>query len=199
MNLPPEVKKALRAAAREEMDTVPVPVVGFKRLRPEENDLPLPAYQTPGASGMDLMACVPEREILCTSCYGISPELCEKKCNAGKVKVRNVILHGQSRILISTGFAIKLPPGYDSEVRSRSGLTLKEGVFVLNSPGTVDNDYVGEVKVILYNTSTMPFIVDHGRRIAQLVVAPVTQAAVQEIQDLPTTVRGEGGFGSTGQ
>lgn len=100
---------------------------------------------------------------------------------------------------VPTGFALKIPVGYDIEVRSRSGLALKDGIFVLNSPGTVDEDYTGEVKVILFNTTQDTFKIEHGMRIAQLVIRPTIRAAIyEEKNDLPVTVRGEGGFGSTG-
>jgi dUTP pyrophosphatase len=133
-------------------------------------DLPLPCYETAGAAGMDLLAAVDEEVKL------------------GKF----------SRALIPTGLQIALPVGYEAQVRPRSGLALKNGLTVLNTPGTIDSDYRGEVKVILVNLSEDEFIVRRGTRIAQLVIAPVTRATLHEVTVLPETVRGTGGFGSTG-
>ena len=103
-----------------------------------------------------------------------------------------------ARALVPTGIAIALPPGYEAQIRPRSGLALKAGVTCLNTPGTIDADYRGPVGVILANLGSEPFVVRRGDRIAQLVVAPVVQAAFEIVAELPTTVRGEGGFGSTG-
>lgn len=174
------------------------PVVGFKRLRPEENNLPLPTYQTPGAVAMDLQACLPFREIMCVRCYGIRPEQCMMPNCTGIERVRNVTLNAHERMAVPTGFALKIPDGYETPIRSRSGLALREGIMVLNSPATIDWDYTGELKVILFNTTGMPFTIEHGMRIAQMAVTPVVQAGIQEVQDLPDTQRGEGGFGHTG-
>ncbi len=136
----------------------------------EGEGLPLPEYATPGAAGMDLHAA----------------------CEA------DVILQPGERALVSTGIRIALPPGYEAQVRPRSGLALKSGVTCLNSPGTVDADYRGVVSVILVNLGQEPFTVRRGDRIAQMVVAPVTRVEWDETGNLPDSHRGEGGFGHTG-
>ena len=133
-------------------------------------DLPLPGYASEQASGMDLLAAVE------------GP----------------VTLAPGERALVPTGIAFALPPGYEAQVRPRSGLAAKQGVTVLNTPGTIDADYRGEVKVILINLGKEPVTLERGARIAQLVVAPVTRVAWQPVTDLDATARGEGGFGSTG-
>jgi dUTP pyrophosphatase len=143
--------------------------VAVKRLAHSEG-LALPAYATAGAAGMDLLAAV-------TAPLTIAP--------------------GQ-RVLVPTGLAIALPPGYELQVRPRSGLALKNGVLVANSPGTVDEDYRGELQVIVMNAGDAPFTVERGMRIAQAVLAPVVRVAWQETDTLPETTRGAGGFGSTG-
>ncbi len=134
--------------------------------------LRLPARQTPGAAGMDLQAAISPDEPL-------------------------TIPPGRHAI-VPTGFCIALPEGYEAQVRPRSGLAANHGVTVLNSPGTIDADYRGEVKVILINHGQAPFTVRRGERIAQLVVAPVTSAYFQEVERLDETERGAGGHGSTG-
>ena len=146
--------------------TVPVRV---RRLA-HNLDLPLPAYATTGAAGMDLLAAV-----------------------AGPV----TIAPGQ-RTLIPTGLAIALPPGYELQIRPRSGLALRNGIVLPNSPGTIDEDYRGEIQVIVLNTGADPFVVERGARIAQAVLAPVVRAAWEEVAELDTTARNAGGFGSTG-
>ena len=103
------------------------------------------------------------------------------------------------KTMVATGLAIALPSGYEAQVRPRSGLAAKHGVTVLNSPGTIDADYRGEVKVILINHGKEPFVITRGERIAQMLVAPVTRAILEVVDNLPETVRGAGGFGSTGQ
>lgn len=143
--------------------------VAVTRL-PHGEGLPLPAYATPGSAGLDLLAAV-EAEML---------------------------LAPGARALIPCGIAIALPEGYEAQVRPRSGLALKSGVTVLNSPGTVDSDYRGELKVILANLGDAPFSVTRGLRIAQMVVAPVSRIGWQEAQSLDETERASGGFGSTG-
>jgi len=135
--------------------------------------LPLPAYQTTEAAGLDLMAAVPDGEPLT-----LSP---------GKYA------------LVPTGLAIALPAGHEAQVRPRSGLAAKHGVTVLNSPGTIDADYRGEIKVILINHGAAPFVVKRGERIAQIVIAPVVQAALVPVAILSASERGAGGFGSTGR
>jgi dUTP pyrophosphatase len=137
---------------------------------PHGADLPLPAYETPGAAGMDLRAAVAEPLVLAPGERAAAP----------------------------TGLIIALPPGYEGQVRPRSGLALRSGVTALNSPGTIDADYRGEVKVILINHGAAPVTISRGERIAQLIIAPVVQAVWAEVEALDPTGRGEGGFGSTG-
>lgn len=133
-------------------------------------DLPLPGYESAGAAGMDLRAAIG------------AP----------------LILEPWRRAMVPTGIAIALPPGHEAQVRPRSGLAASHGVTVLNSPGTVDADYRGEISVILVNLSAEPFEIRRGDRIAQLVVAPVSRCAWREVEALEETARGGGGFGSTG-
>jgi len=150
------------------MTGTPIPVA-IRRL-PHGDDLPLPAYATADSAGLDLMAAVNEP-------LRIEP---------------------MARAQVPTGIAIALPPGYEAQVRPRSGLAARNGVTVLNAPGTVDADYRGEIQVILINFSAEPFLVTRGLRIAQLVVAPVSRVAWREEDELEGTARGAGGFGSTG-
>jgi dUTP pyrophosphatase len=140
---------------------------------PHFEGLQLPAYETALSAGMDLRAALPEDE--------------------------PVILQPGARHLTSTGLTIALPPGYEAQVRPRSGLALKHGITCLNSPGTVDADYRGELKVILVNLGQEAFTIKRGERIAQMVIAPVTQAAWEVVETLDETARGAGGFGSTGR
>lgn len=149
--------------------TIPVQVTTL----PHFEGLALPAYETALSAGMDLRAAVPEDEPI-------------------------TLLPGERR-LTPTGLAIALPPGYEAQVRPRSGLALKHGVTCLNTPGTIDADYRGEVKVILVNLGQEPFVIRRGERIAQMVVALVTQAAWVQVEALPDSARGDGGFGSTGR
>lgn len=135
-------------------------------------DLELPSYETRGAAGMDLRAAVPSGEPL--------------------------TLQPGERTLVPTGFIFEVPQGYEAQIRPRSGLAIKNGVTCLNSPGTVDSDYRGEVKVILANLGQEVFIIERGMRIAQMVIAPVTQVVVSEVTETSQTARGAGGFGSTG-
>jgi dUTP pyrophosphatase len=139
---------------------------------PHGEGLPLPAYETLHAAGMDLRAAVPEEE--------------------------PVVLRPGDRHAVPTGLAMAIPPGYEGQVRPRSGLAIRNGVTCLNSPGTVDADYRGEVKVILINLGAEDFTVRRGERIAQLLIAPVSRAALREVAALDETARGAGGFGSTG-
>jgi dUTP pyrophosphatase len=141
--------------------------VRIKRLN-HGAGLPLPAYESAGAAGMDI-------------------------CAAEGVTIRS-----GRRALIATGFAFAIPEGYEVQVRPRSGLAIKHGITVLNTPGTIDSDYRGEVKIILANFGEEDFKIDRGDRIAQIVVAPVVQAGITEVEDLDNTARGAGGFGSTG-
>jgi dUTP pyrophosphatase len=147
------------------------PTVPIVRL-PHAEGLPLPAYETAQAAGMDLRAAAPQDE--------------------------PIVLRPGSRFAVPTGFAFALPPGFEGQVRPRSGLAIKSGVTCLNTPGTVDADYRGEVKVILINHGEEDVTIRRGDRIAQLVVAPVVQAQWAEVGSLDETARGAGGFGSTG-
>ena len=139
---------------------------------PHAADLALPAYQSTQAAGLDLMAAVPAD----------AP----------------IVLAPGARALIPTGFAIALPPGTEAQVRPRSGLAVKHGVTVLNAPGTIDADYRGELQVLLVNLGSEPVAITRGMRIAQLVIATVARAQLQEVELLNETARGTGGFGSTG-
>jgi dUTP pyrophosphatase len=133
-------------------------------------DIPLPDYMSPNASGMDLHAAVKEETVL----------------NPGEIK------------LISAGFSVALPPGFEAQVRPRSGLALKHGVSLLNAPGTIDADYRGEVGIILINLGKSPFVVKRGDRIAQMIINKVYQANLELTSELSPTERNEGGFGHTG-
>jgi dUTP pyrophosphatase len=143
--------------------------VAVKRL-PHGADLPLPAYATADSAGLDLLAAIDAPQTLAPG----------------------------ARALIPTGLAIALPRGFEAQVRPRSGLALKNGITVLNSPGTIDADYRGEIGVVLINMADEPFEISRGMRIAQMIVAPVTQLVWQEQEDLSETARGTGGYGSTG-
>lgn len=147
------------------------PEVAVKRL-PHGADLPLPAYETKHAAGMDLRAAVPADAPL--------------------------TLHPGDRQAVPTGLALAIPPGFEGQVRPRSGLALNHGVTCLNAPGTVDADYRGEVRVILINLGAEAFVIRRGDRIAQLLISPMVQATWREVETLDGTARGEGGFGSTG-
>ena len=144
----------------------PVPVM-VKRL-PGNDDLPLPAYATAGAAGMDV------------------------------VSAEDVEIAPGARHAVATGLAMAIPAGFEIQVRPRSGLALKHGVTVPNTPGTIDSDYRGELKVIMINLGADTFSIRRGDRVAQLVLAPVTQARWLEVEELDETARGAGGFGSTG-
>lgn len=148
---------------------VTVPVL---RL-PHGAGLELPHYRTAGAAGMDLLAAVPEDAPL--------------------------TLGPGRRVLVPTGLALALPDGFEAQIRPRSGFALKHGITVLNSPGTIDADYRGEVQVLLVNLGDAPVTIARGERIAQMVIAPVIQADLQEVEALDATTRGAGGFGSTGR
>jgi dUTP pyrophosphatase len=147
------------------------PVLGLVRL-PHGEGLALPGYETEGAAGMDLRAAVEAHAPL--------------------------RLEPGSRMLVPTGFVFEIPPGHEGQVRPRSGLALKHGITCLNTPGTIDWDYRGEVCVLLVNLGHEPFEIVRGMRIAQMVIAPVTRARVEERRVAGATARGEGGFGSTG-
>ncbi len=137
---------------------------------PHAKDLALPAYATEHSAGMDLLAAVVEPKTLAPG----------------------------ERALISTGLSIALPDGYEAQIRPRSGLALKHGISLVNTPGTIDADYRGEIGVIVINLGTEPFVIERGMRIAQMVIAAYTRAAFSEVLELPTSDRGTGGFGSTG-
>lgn len=145
-------------------DPIPLRVM---RL-PHGEGLPLPAYATSGAAGMDI------------------------------VSAEDVTIAPGARHAVATGLAVAIPHGFEIQVRPRSGLALKHGITVPNAPGTIDSDYRGEVKVILINHGTEPFAIVRGDRVGQLVVAPVVQGSWLEVEELDATARGEGGFGSTG-
>jgi dUTP pyrophosphatase len=147
-------------------NTIPVLI----RRLPGNEDLPLPAYQSDRAAGMDLHAAVAEDTV-------IPP-------------------HG--RALIPCGFSVAIPDGFEGQIRPRSGLAATSALFVLNSPGTIDSDYRGEVKVLLFNLGTEPFVVKRSMRIAQFVITPVAHATWQEVPELPLTLRDQRGFGATG-
>ncbi|MCL2354226.1 MAG: dUTP diphosphatase [Defluviitaleaceae bacterium] len=133
--------------------------------------LPLPSYQTAGAAGMDLYACVDDQ----------------------------VVLKPMGRMAVPCGFKMAIPNGYEAQIRPRSGLALKHGISMPNSPGTIDSDYRGEICVLLINLGAEDFIIKKGDRIAQMIISPVVQAQLVEVDALPDdTARGEGGFGSTG-
>lgn len=142
-----------------------------KRISPRATP---PAYQSAGASGLDLAACLPEDPAVLT----VAP---------GQI------------VLVPTGLAVAIPAGFEGQVRARSGLSTKHGIGLPNAPGTIDSDYRGELRVALINFSQTPFVVTHGMRIAQLVIAPVAHAEISVVDELDGTSRGAGGFGSTGR
>ena len=145
--------------------------VRVRRL-PHAADLPLPRYETAGAAGLDLLAANPDHD--------------------------PVVLAPLARAVVPTGLVMQLPDGHEAQVRPRSGLAARSGVTVLNAPGTIDADYRGEIQVPIINHGEAPFTITRGMRIAQLVVAPVTRANFIEVDELSSTPRGSGGFGSTG-
>ena len=142
--------------------------IRIQRL-PNGGGLPLPAYASDGAAGMDVVA------------------------------AESLTIRPGTRHAVATGFAMAIPAGYEVQVRPRSGLALKHGITCLNTPGTIDSDYRGEVGVILVNLGQEPFVIRRGERIAQMVVAAVAQASIAEVESLDETARGAGGFGSTGR
>lgn len=144
-------------------------IIKIKRL-PNNPDLPLPKYATEFSSGLDLYACIEEP----------------------------LIIKPFERRLIPTGIAIEIPQGYEAQIRPRSGLAINYGITVLNTPGTIDSDYRGEIKVILINLGETDFFIERGMKIAQMVITPVVQAIVIEDNNLSITQRGSNGFGSTG-
>ena len=136
-----------------------------------DKNIKLPAYKTSGSSGMDLMAYIKNKITI----------------NPGKIA------------LVPTGIAVAIPKKYEIQIRPRSGLAAKKGISVLNTPGTIDSDYRGEIKIILINLSKKSFVVKSGDRVAQMVLCPVSKGKLQEVKNLPKTVRGKRGFGSTGK
>ena len=150
----------------------PSPIIKFLRLRPEsDSDIALPRYMTPQSAGMDICAAV----------------------------TKDVLLEKGEIAMLPTGFAMALPGGYEAQIRPRSGLALKHGLTLLNSPGTVDADYRGVLRLIVVNLGKEPFSIRRGERLAQMIVAPVTRAVLKEVEELPPTERGSGGFGHTGK
>ena len=145
--------------------------IAVRRLRPSPNPLPLPSYATVGAAGMDLLADVDEPLVIAVG----------------------------GRTLIPTGLAFEIPPGFEAQIRPRSGLALRHGITLPNSPGTIDSDYRGEVQIIVANLGSEPFTVERGDRIAQMVIAPVVRAELHEADAISDTQRGSGGFGHTGR
>ena len=136
-----------------------------------DKNIKLPTYETSGSSGMDLVAYIKNKIII----------------DPGKTAI------------ISTGIAVAIPKNYEIQIRPRSGLAAKKGISVLNTPGTVDSDYRGEIKIILINLSKKSFIVKSGDRIAQMILCPIVRGKLKEVNNLPKTLRGKGGFGSTGK
>ena len=137
----------------------------------ESSDLPLPAYATSGSSGLDLRACIPQ----------------------------SLTLPPGGRALIGTGLAVALPAGAEAQIRPRSGLAAEHGVTLLNSPGTIDSDYRGEIRLVLINHGQAPYTVNRGDRIGQMVVAQIVQVLLEEVEELPASARSAGGFGHTGK
>ena len=140
------------------------------QIKKLSNEVLTPKYETLGSSGMDIAA----------------------------YTERNIIINSGNRALIPTGFSLSVPQGYEIQIRPRSGLAIKKGITVLNTPGTIDSDYRGEIKVVQINLSEDKFTVKNGERIAQMVICPIEQVSVEEVEELPETGRGTGGFGSTG-
>ncbi|MCB2134791.1 MAG: dUTP diphosphatase [Rhodobacteraceae bacterium] len=153
-----------------------VPVIRVLREDWADPDVPLPAYETPGAAGADLRANLPAAE-----------------------RGAGVRLAPMERRIVPTGLRIEIPAGYEAQIRPRSGLALKFGISLPNTPGTIDSDYRGPLGVLLVNLGAEPFVIGHGDRIAQMIVAPVVQAGFAEAASLGDTARGTGGFGSTGR
>lgn len=147
------------------------PTIRFLRLRPrDDGDIPLPRYMTPQAAGMDICAAVPE----------------DLRLERGQIA------------LVPTGFAMALPDGYEAQIRPRSGLAVKHGIGLINSPGTIDADYRGEVRIAVINLGPTPFTIRRGDRIAQMVIQRAVQARLETVEELDETSRNDGGFGHTG-
>lgn len=178
------VRMACNDMVRESFAQLLSPTVQVKRLYP---DALIPAYQSGGDSGMDLHAYIKGRGTSSGVAVSIPPGF----------EARKTIQPGET-VLVGSGVAVSIPPGFEGQVRSRSGLALKQGLMVLNSPGTIDAPFRGECGVILHNTSSEPRVINHGDRIAQLVIAPVAKATKVEVESLDETNRGSAGFGSSG-
>lgn len=162
-------QKAIPASV---LDSPAAPVVEFLRLRPDtDDDIPLPRYMSPEAAGMDICAAVD------------APVICEP----GRIT------------LIPAGFAMALPPGFEAQIRPRSGLAVTRGIGIINSPGTIDSDFRGEVKIALINLGTVPYTISRGDRIAQMIIAPCCRATVRVVTKLNETDRSDGGFGHSGR
>ena len=140
------------------------------QIKKLSNAVLTPKYETPGSSGMDIAAHIEQ----------------------------DLIINSGDRAIIPTGFSLSIPRGYEIQIRPRSGLAVKKGITVLNTPGTIDSDYRGEIKVILINLSKDEFIIKNGERIAQMVICPIEQVSIEEVKELSGTDRGKAGFGSTG-
>ncbi|PYQ13589.1 MAG: dUTP diphosphatase [Acidobacteria bacterium] len=149
----------------------PLPIRVLIRRTEENSDLPLPAHATPGSSGLDLRACISH----------------------------SITLPPGGRALVGTGLAVALPPGYEAQIRPRSGLAAEHGVTLLNAPGTVDSDYRGEIRLVVINLGQAPYTIHRGDRIGQMVVAGASRAELEEAKELPPTERSSGGFGHTGK
>ena len=145
--------------------------IKIKRLNVNFNDIPLPSYTTEGSAGMDIRAAVENK----------------------------MIIHPSEIVLVPTNLSVEIQEGFEIQVRPRSGLAIKNGIGILNSPGTIDSDYRGEVKIIMMNFGKEDFVISRGDRIAQLVVSKVYHAVIEENNELNSSKRGEGGFGHTGQ
>jgi len=154
---------------------VSAPAIELTPLDHFDPALPLPAYATAGAAGMDLRASLRPAD-----------------------RAAGIKLPSLGRALVPTGLTMAIPPGFEGQVRPRSGLAARHGVTLTNSPGTIDSDYRGEIMVLMVNLGTETFTIRHGERIAQMVIAPVVQATIVQVAHLPDTTRGTGGFGSTG-
>lgn len=154
--------------------TPQAPTIAVQRMASADTALPLPGYETEGAAGADLRANFPPED------------------RSG------LVLQPGARALVPTGLILEIPPGWEVQLRPRSGLALKHGITLANAPGTIDSDYRGPLGVILVNLGASPYLIAHGDRIAQMVVAPAPQAAFAEVMAVGGTVRGAGGFGSTG-
>ena len=147
--------------------------IKIKKLENFDETFPLPAYETAQAAGADLRASLPNKD--------------------------KMLIEAGQRILIPTGLAFEIAEGYEVQIRPRSGLSLKTQLMIVNSPGTIDADYRGEVMIIMGNMGSAPAIIEHGDRVAQMVLAPITQAKFEVVDELSDTKRGTGGFGSTGK